>query len=114
LHFNVESIMELNDKVMLLRGLTRIGANGPRFNSLGICANVAIPMAHLDYLQNLMVCWPEGASRYWPVEGSPAAYFDNTRKWDVNTPFGAKRYRLLAWLIHEITKEIDDELRQSA
>ena len=104
----------------LLLTLTEIGCAGPVMPHAGLCANV-IGMgdsrggAH-RLLPALIEQWPELGARdpQWPIEGSAGGYRDNRSKWDVNTEYGARRYRLLAWLIYTLTKELYDDSNRAS
>ena len=107
----------LNAKLCVLEALTHIGVNGPTNPCVGICTNVLQltdnrPSATTSLLRGLIESWPELGENNpnYPVEDTSTHYVMNTKKWDVNTAFGAKRYRLLAFLIHKLTKEIRAEV----
>ena len=95
-------------KLALLHALTSIAANGPTTEGAGICFNV-LDLTRLDLaeeLSALIEAWPEsGGCTAFPVEGSVTGYLGNRDKWNLSTEYGAKRYRLLAFLIHELSKE---------
>lgn len=104
------------DKLLVLEALTRIGVEGPRSVHAGICFNLEKLLA-TDYGYALNVSdaltpyftrWPEsGGRRMYPVEGFSG--YGKPGMWSLETENGRKRYRLLAWLIHEITKEVRNE-----
>lgn len=103
------------DKGELLLALTEIGCHGPIMPEAGLCSNVARLSASglrgYVLLKDLIEKWPElgKGSPSWPIEGSAFRYSGNSSKWDVNTEYGARRYRLLAWLIYTLTKELYDD-----
>lgn len=100
------------DKLLVLEALTKIGVQGPRCVSVGICKNLE-DILDVDYdhalcagmaLAPYFARWPENSGcNFYPVEGRPYSCAD---LWSLETEVGRKRHRLLAWLIHEITKEI--------
>lgn len=108
--------MLVNDKLRLLEVLTRIGSEGPTLDAYGICTNVSAGLngdhiGHDDWLFEACGAWPESKHPVYPVEGDAAGYSGSRRHhWDISTEYGARRYRLLAWLIHKLTKEIRAEL----
>lgn len=108
--------MLVNDKVRLLEVLTRIGSEGPKVTDYGICTNVQIGLedsriGHDTWLFEACAAWPESKDPVCPVEGDITEYVSAFKvRWDVSTEYGARRYRLLAWLIHKLTKEIRAEL----
>ena len=108
--------MLVNDKLRLLEVLTRIGSEGPKMDDCGICTNVyfglnGASIGHDDWLLDACGAWPESKHPVYPVEGDITEYLSSFKvRWDVSTEYGARRYRLLAWLIHKLTKEIRAEL----
>lgn len=108
--------MLVNDKLRLLEVLTRIGSEGPKLDDCGICANVlhisleGARIGHEDWLFEACGAWPESKHSLYPVEGDAYVYAGYVNHWDISTEYGARRYRLLAWLIHKLTKEIRAEL----
>jgi len=108
--------MLVNDKLRLLEVLTRIGSEGPELTYCGICTNVqdALNGARIGYaawLSEACGAWPESKHPVYPVEGDVDGYSSSRNHyWDISTEYGARRYRLLAWLIHKLTKEIRAEL----
>ena len=108
--------MLVNDKLRLLEVLTRIGSEGPKMDDCGICSNVydglnGDRIGHDAWLVEACWAWPESKHPCYPVEGDVAEYVRSYEgRWDVSTEYGARRYRLLAWLIHKLTKEIRAEL----
>ncbi len=101
-------------KLALLHALTDIAANGPKHEHWGICTYVTAALCDTEEpdseahgeLAAMFKRWPEsGGCTAFPVEGNAVDYLGNRHKWDVSTKFGAKRYRLLAYLIHELSKE---------
>lgn len=116
------------DKLLVLEALTKIGVEGPRSAHVGICGNLSgilLDDYEVDFNSAQMTArriehllypyfnrWPEtsGDTGRYPVEGTPGAYgLHFGDRWDMKTEYGRKRYRLLAWLIHEITKEVRNE-----
>lgn len=108
--------MLVNDKLRLLEVLTRIGSEGPAVDDCGICTNVQVGLkgdriGHDDWLFEACGAWPESRhNAVCPVEGDVRVYAGDFNHWDISTEYGAKRYRLLAWLIHKLTNEIRAEL----
>lgn len=95
-------------KASVLLSLTNIAANGP-WRKQGICAHVEDDVAgfRFELLVPYFEKWPERNGLWYPVEGDFNGYAQgNDSRWDVTTEHGAKRYRLLAFLIHELTKEL--------
>lgn len=108
--------MLVNDKLRLLEVLTRIGSEGPEMVDCGICSNVGVGLngdriGHDDWLFEACGAWPESKHPVYPVEGGASKYLSAFKvRWDISTEYGARRYRLLAWLIYKLTKEIRAEL----
>jgi hypothetical protein len=101
------------DKLLILEALTKIGAEGPVAEGDGICYNLArLAHQHNDavhsYLKPYFARWPESLGVVFPIDGAGNEY-GMPGMWSLDTENGRKRYRLLAWLIHEITKEIRNE-----
>lgn len=107
--------MIVNDKLRLLEVLTRIGSEGPKVTDCGICTNVQVGLEDSrigqdGWLFEACWAWPESKHPVYPVEGDVRGYSGALNHWDISTEYGARRYRLLAWLIHKLTKEIRAEL----
>ena len=107
--------MLVNDKLRLLEVLTRIGSEGPEMSNCGICPNVGVGLncdrIGQDWLFEACGAWPESKHPVYPVEGGASEYLRSYNvRWGISTEYGARRYRLLAWLIHKLTKEIRAEI----
>ena len=95
-------------KAGVLLCLTNIAANGPHRGD-GICANVADDVGGVSccHLAPYFKRWSEfSGNPGYPVDGRDGYANTKGSRWDVNTESGAKRYRLLAFLVHELTKEL--------
>lgn len=95
----------------VLRALKQIKEEGPTVHN-GICANLEDRLRkygnwHAYYLMpELCKAWPElnGNDRSYPV-GTDT--FDPCHsKWDLATPAGKRRWRLLNWLIKELQARV--------
>ena len=105
------------DKLLVLEALTKIGVEGPRSVHVGICKNLKMVLKddyNYKFSEGVRLLpnfgrWPEtSGSAAYSVEGDGYGYGE-PGMWSLDTENGRKRYRLLAWLIHEITKEIRNE-----
>lgn len=104
------------DKLLVLEALTKIGANGPLIPTAGVCHNAYTiiqewghesPMVG-KFLTPYFKRWPEcSPDAKYPVNGQRDYFRDDM--WSMDSEVGRKRYRLLAYLIHEITKEVRRE-----
>lgn len=98
--------------------LKSIRDNGPGWPCSGICWNVGMthgcsadgmlmPGSPYQIVAGLARRWPEGDSTLWPINGEDEPLGDTDyNAWDVNTEAGARRHRLLAWMISTLEGEL--------
>lgn len=104
------------DKLLVLEALTHIGANGPLIPTVGVCRNADAIIEEWghesptvgEFLIPYFKRWPEcSPDVVYPVNGQHG--YLRVDMWSMDSEVGRKRYRLLAYVIHELTKEVRRE-----
>lgn len=108
----------ITHKETTLALLKSIRDNGPGWPCSGICWNVGkasncsaegmfMPGSPYQITAGLARAWPEGNNTLWPIAGEDEPLGDpDYNAWDVNTEAGARRHRLLAWMIARLEGEL--------
>jgi hypothetical protein len=75
----------------------------------GLCANVLIENADLDYWDDAFLTWPSfSGSLAYPIEGDSTAYHANDRKHNRRTKYGKLRLSLAKHCLEYVMNELKE------